>query len=545
MNRIRWYGPTVVLLLTAVVVMILGPSLTREIAHAHKSEELRLVRNELQGNGTLAELSASFRQVASVVRPSVVHIQTSVKGRRNVQGQGGRSPLDDPRWRWFFGPDGMPRGEQQQEDNNDNPAEDMSQFDVPQPSGTGSGWVFGEDGYIVTNNHVVTLGDRRTLADEIHIKFADGSRYEATVVGTDPKTDIAVLKVDGVKFHAAQRGADTVEQGDMVFAFGSPFQYDFSMSQGIVSAKGRDIGIIGADGYERFIQTDAAINPGNSGGPLTNIYGQVVGMNTLIASRTGAFNGLGFAIPVGLIERVANDIIDDGKVTRGYLGIAIADLDRRMAKSMGLESGNGVLVRYPMPGTPAEKAGIKTGDIITSVDGRPVRNTSDLRFLVADKRPGENLRIELFREGKSIEIDVAVAELPEDDQMASARGTGPTPQKPQTEDDLNDDDRELLLHIGFESVATFTPQMAEQLNVDHTPGVVVQRVRRNSAAWGGQFAPRTIITKVKNTTVATPADLAKVLRKLDLAGGVHVQVLTANPAGEGLVPGFRLLEFDR
>ena len=331
MHRIRWYGPSVMLLLTTLLVMATGPNVARQIAWAGTDAKIALVKQNLASKPSLAELSEAFREVAQAVAPSVVHIEVSVKdspARRRL-----KSFREEELFRRFFGPHRF-RGERDDSDDDTAPkddGEDYDRYNMPSEQSTGSGWVYDQDGHIITNHHVVEH------ADVITIRFQDGTHYEATVVGTDPKTDIAVVKVDTPQIHPATIADEVVEQGDIVFAFGSPFQFEFSMSQGIVSGKGRRLHILDRhQGYENFIQTDAAINPGNSGGPLTNIYGQVVGMNTAIATSTGYYNGLGFAIPVNMVTNVADQLISTGKVSRGYLGIYYCGYDTEAGQDVWL-----------------------------------------------------------------------------------------------------------------------------------------------------------------------------------------------------------------
>ena len=515
MNRIRWYGPTVALLIVALMVMLIGPGLTRNLAHVHKAEELRLVRNALDENGALAELSNAFQQVAEVVKPSVVSI--------TVMTRESQRPTRTPDLRRFFGPRMFPdpRREQPDDEPREND-EEMEKYNVPHATGAGSGWVFDRDGHIVTNNHVITGRDHTTLADEIVVSFADGSKHEATVVATDRKTDIAVLKIKGDSYHPARVAEKPVKQGEIVFAFGSPFRYDFSMSQGIVSAKGREIGILlSRQGYENFIQTDAAINPGNSGGPLTNIYGQVVGMNTLITSTTGAFNGLGFAIPADIIQDVVTQLIEKGQVSRGYLGISIKDLAPDMAKTYGY-TGKGVLVVEPKAGTPAEKAGIQSDDIITKVDGTPVEDTQHLRFMVAGKGPGATVELELFRDGKIVTKTVELAEAT--DEMLAAAGFGA-----EEPGDIPDQKEQLILRkLGLESVQTFTEDLAARMRVRFVAGVLVAEVRPGSAAYDAGLGPNTIITHVMRDKISSVAELTEALEKYTLTEGVRVRILVRN-----------------
>ncbi len=532
MNRIRWYGPTVVLLITLIVVMIAGPRMTQQLAHTYKSAELQLVRDDLRGNGTLADLSDSFRKVAQIVGPSVVHIQVSSKGRPRMLDQfKGLRPFHR-----FFSPDDG-------DDKNDGDDEGMEQFDVPMPAATGSGWVFSDDGYIVTNNHVITTDRRNSqVADKIEVRFDDGSKYDAVVVGRDPKTDIAVLKVDGGSFHKAKLTQSPPEQGGIVFAFGSPFGYKFSMSQGIVSATGREVGILRMErGYENFIQTDAAINRGNSGGPLANIYGEVIGMNTVIASSTGQSAGLGFAIPADQIRHVVEQLIEKGEVERGFLGIMIDTLDPKMARTFSFK-GKGVLVIEPLQDTPAAKSGIQTGDIITKVDGRKVASASDLRFLVADMRPGTKVKLEVYRGGKTFTKTIQLARLPDSDRIARAR------DDVEQEDDGEEQDegRKLLNKLGLTGVNTLTEETARKLRMPYVEGVIVNRVRFGSVARSNGINRRTIITHVMDDRVRSVADLTDALQRYDLSQGVRLQVKQPHPRDrEKLVPGFVLLELPK
>jgi len=528
MNRIRWYGPTIALLIVTLMVMLIGPGLTRELAHVHKAEQLRLVRNALDENNALAELSNAFQQVAEVVKPSVVSI--------TVKTRGSRRPTRGPNLRRPFGPRMFPDPWREQPRDEPKDDEEMEKYNVPHATGAGSGWVFDRDGHIVTNNHVITGRDHSTIADEIVVSFADGSKHEAKVVGTDRKTDIAVLKIKGDDYHPARVAKESVKQGEIVFAFGSPFRYDFSMSQGIVSAKGREIGILlRRQGYENFIQTDAAINPGNSGGPLTNIYGEVVGMNTLITSTTGAFNGLGFAIPADIIQDVVTQLIDKGQVSRGYLGISIMDLEPDMARTLGF-TGKGVLVKEPIPGTPGEKAGIQSEDIITKVDGTPVEDTQQLRFMVANKGPATKVELELFRDGKTITKTVELAEAT--DETLAAAGFGPDEPAP-----VPDDAEQLILRkLGLESVRTFTEDMAARMRVRFVPGVLVEEVRPASAAYDARVGPGTIITHVMRDKVRSVVELTDALEKYTLTDGVRVRILVRNRRTGKLTTSFVLLK---
>ena len=533
MNRIRWYGPTVALLIVALMVMLIGPRLTRGLAYERKAAEISYVRNALDQNNALAELSRAFADVAEVVKPSVVSI--TVLSRRDPS----RNSMRElpPGFREMIPPHMLPDQRRDRRDGN-NGDRDQERYNTPQPVGSGSGWVFDQQGHIVTNNHVVTEPPLHTTPfEEIRLRFADGSEHEATVIGMDPKTDIAVLKIEGDHYHAATLADKPVHQGEIVFAFGSPLRYEFSMSQGIVSAKGRTVGMLRMrEGYEDFIQTDAAINPGNSGGPLTNIYGQVVGMNTLIASASGnkSFSGLGFAIPADIIKNVVEQLVENGEVARGYLGISIDELSPKMARTYGFD-GKGVLVIEPQPGTPAAKAGIQADDIITSVNGQPVEHPSDLRLTISGLKPDTEVQLELFRDGKVLTKSVTLMRLP-DDPLAEG---GPATIDPPAE---AGEDPAILRKLGFQSVRTLTPELAEQEGVDYVEGVLVGSVRERSAAASVGLSANTIITHVVRDKVRSVEDLLKALDKYPPTDGVRLRVKVRNPRTRKMVTGIVLLE---
>ena len=532
MNRIRWYGPTLVLLITVLVVMIAGPQMVRRMAWAQTDANIKLAQNELKESDFLAQLSDSFRKVADSVKHSVVSIE--VLSRQDREG-----PRD--MFRRFFGPD-MPGQPGQRPDGNGNGNGDdegqYEEYDPARPFGNGSGWVYAHsDGehYIITNAHVIRK------ADKIRVRFVDGSKREATVVGTDPRTDVAVLKVEADGLHPAAVADKPPQQGDMVFAFGSPFRFDFSLSQGIVSAKGRQLGIIGPGGYENFIQTDAAINPGNSGGPLTNIYGEVVGMNTAIASRTGTYNGLGFAIPVQMVTDVADQIIEQGEVQRGYLGVYIEDIDEQKARTFGYDSGDGVLVVDPLPDSPAAKAGLKEGDIITQVEGEAVENADELRYKIAGYPPGTDVEVTVFRGGETMSKTITLAQLPERGQLSS-RGPGGGDSGDAGQPDESQEGVKTLRKLGLQAFQTFTQQMAGQLDAPHKPGVLVRRVRSGSTAATNGLSPGMIITRVMGQPVESVQQLVAEVEKHEPSQPLRLRIAQWNPDEEQYRERFVFLE---
>ena len=543
MSRIRWYGPTVVLLLTVLLVTILGPGVARQIAYNQTQARVQFVRESLVDSEFLAELSSSFRKVSNVVEPSVVAIRVLAKTSNDPHDLIRRMRPDLDLDEFFDQFQVQPNRRTQPRDDR------YDKYQPLTPIGSGSGWVYRHydpenpdeyQDYIITNNHVVRN------ADQIKVHFHDGAEYEAHVLNTDERTDVAVLTVDADNLVPAAIARENVEQGDIVFAFGSPLSFDFSMSQGIISATGRELGIIRVQGggYENFIQTDAMINPGNSGGPLTNIYGEVVGMNTAIAAGNGprmpgngTFVGLGFAIPVDMVIDIADRIIEDGSVRRGFMGIALPteDLDARMAHTFGFEDEAGVLVSDVNPGGPADKAGIKRGDIITQIDGTKTPTIALLRSLVAGYEPGEEVEVELFRNGKMMTVDVVLGEFP--NAGAAVRSM---PSKEGIAEDV--EGMSTLRKIGITGLQDFTQENAEQLGVDFQPGVMITSVRRHSIADAAQLSRGMLITDVMGTPVTTIEELTDAIAAHDATEGIRISVKTWNPGTKDYLSLFVILE---
>ncbi|RLB71203.1 MAG: serine protease, partial [Deltaproteobacteria bacterium] len=307
------------------------------------------------GLENLRETGKAFRSVAKQVGSAVVFIKVEKEVKQRGMGSDsfGGSPFNDELLRRFFG---QP------------PQQKRSPHQTPKhnAAGQGSGFIVSSDGYIMTNNHVVAD------ADKVTVQLLDGSEYEAKIIGTDPPTDVALIKIDvDEKLPALKLGdSDQLEVGDWVLAFGNPFGLSHTLTAGIVSAKGRSG--MGLSDYENFIQTDAAINPGNSGGPLVNLDGEVVGMNTAIYSRSGGYMGIGFAIPINMAKNIRQQLIQDGGVTRGRLGVYIQDLNKDLAESFGINQHEGILVAQVLEDSPAEKAGVQQGDVILKLDGEKV-----------------------------------------------------------------------------------------------------------------------------------------------------------------------------
>jgi serine protease Do len=379
---------------TLAALALLAGGATWAVAEAKHNEQAKPSVN-ITVDSTLLPRAAdgvlSFNPIVKRVLPSVVKVVT--RERAKAMAADGFSPLDDPSFRQFFGPlFNMPGGQRRT----------MRQ---PPQMGLGSGVIVSPDGYILTNNHVVDD------ADKVRVTLPDGREMTAKVIGTDKKSDIAVIKIDATNLPAITfSNSDDVLVGDRVLAIGNPFGIGQTVTSGIVSATGRS-GDLGID-YEDFIQTDAAINPGNSGGALVDMQGRLIGLNTAILSRSGGFQGIGFAIPSNLARHVVDSLVSTGRVVRGYLGVNIQDINPDLADEFHLKSTIGTVVTDVLPDSPASKAGLKNNDVIVAYDGKPVKDTRSLRFAVAATEPGGEAKIDLLRDGKNESITVKVGELP-------------------------------------------------------------------------------------------------------------------------------------
>jgi len=337
-----------------------------------------------------------FTELVELVGPSVVNIRTLEKVKANAQGGTGSDEEMQELFRKFFGVP-MPNAPRQ----NPRPNKPQSSEEPAQPKGVGSGFVLSSDGYIMTNAHVVEG------ADEVLVTLTDKREFKARIVGADKRTDVAVVKIQATGLPAIKVGdVSRLKVGEWVMAIGSPFGLENSVTAGIVSAKQRDTG-----DYLPFIQTDVAINPGNSGGPLINMRGEVVGINSQIYSRSGGFMGISFAIPMDEAIRVSDQLRQNGHVTRGRIGVQIGDVTKEVAESIGLGIVQGAFVRSIESGSPADKAGLEPGDIITRFDGKPIEKATDLPRLVGNTKPGTRSNLVVFRRGASKDLAVTIAEL--------------------------------------------------------------------------------------------------------------------------------------
>lgn len=464
------------------------PSAMTQLAYAVERGKAQAATEQL---ATANDLSGAFKYVAKSLRPSVVSVSSikrSDRQRPEIRRFGGPQQMPDE-LRRFFGDDFF----------------DRFSFDLPTPPrgfeqrGLGTGVIVSDDGYILTNNHVVEG------ADEVNVTLSDEREFRADLVGTDEPTDLAVLKIEAKDLVAAKLGdSGELETGDWVLAIGSPFGLDQTVTAGIVSATGRaNVGI--AD-YEDFIQTDAAINPGNSGGPLVNLKGEVVGINTAIASRTGGNMGVGFAIPADMAESVMRDLIDYGHMERGYLGAMIQDLDDGLAASFGYEGTKGVLIGDVAPDGPAAKAGLKSGDIVVEFNGRRVDDANELRHVVAATEPGAGVKIRVFRDGGEETLRVQIGQL--ESSMVSTGGGGAS-----------------RTDLGM-SVQTLTPETARQHGFEtDDKGILVTEVQPGSAAASVGLRPGDLVVSVGGKSVEDVAGFRDALEDENVEEGVRMQVM--------------------
>lgn len=423
------------------------------------------------------QLGKAYAAVAAHIKPAVV----SVYSEKMVQMQEFPFPFEDKFFEQFFG--------------NSAPHQPR-QYSVPQ-RGMGSGMILDQEGHILTNYHVVSD------VDEIKVQLADKRNFNAKVIGSDPKTDIAIIKITGEIPHNlpnVQLGdSDLLEDGHLVMAIGAPFGLTQTVTHGIISAKGRsDVGIAA---YEDFLQTDAPINPGNSGGPLVNMHGEVIGMNSAIATGgaqlggEGQSSGVGFAIPSNMIKALLPTLIKGGKIIRGMLGVIIQDLDEDLAKNFHVPNNKGALVSQVAKDSPAEKAGIKNGDVIIKYGDIEVSGTRQLRNLVAATPPGNSVKLKVIRNGTERVMSVTIAKV-------TAETTEFSSSKNNTMNQLD--------NIGL-SVSPLTPELAQQFNLQEETGILISGVAEGSAASAANLQVGDIILEANREPVSSIEDLQKIL----------------------------------
>lgn len=418
----------------AGLIIGLGISSNMELHSKAFTEEPRISKEAID---ILSRTGQAMAEVTAAVKPAVVNISST----RTIKMHGSSPFFDDPMFRRFFG-------------------DEYGKFNIPKEhkqSGLGSGVIVDKDGYILTNNHVIKG------ADEIKVKLSDKREFKGKVVGTDTKTDLAVIKIDSNHLPVVKWGdSDRLKVGETVIAIGNPYGLTQTVTSGIVSATGRaNVGI--AD-YEDFIQTDAAINPGNSGGALVNVKGELVGINTAIFSTSGGYQGIGFSIPSNMARVVMENLIKKGKVIRGWLGVSIQPVTPELAKQFNLRDDKGVLIGDVVEDSPAEKAGIQRGDVITEYDGREATDPTNLRNMVANTAPNKEVTIKLIREESAKTIKVVIAELPSDMQKQAVAVDN---------------------KIKGVYVQDITPEMRKSLNIPkRISGVIVSDIESGSPAEG-------------------------------------------------------------
>lgn len=429
------------------------------------------------GLESLRESGKAFRSVAKQVSPAVVFIQVEKAVEQPSMGSNpfGEHPFSDEFFKRFFGQPNSKQAPQRKQKR--------------QSMGQGSGFIISADGYIMTNNHVV--GD----ADKVTVRLLDGREFVATTIGTDPPTDVALIKIDadGQLPFLKLGNSDKMEVGDWVLAFGNPFGLSHSLTAGIVSAKGRSG--IGLTDYENFIQTDAAINPGNSGGPLVNLDSEVIGMNTAIFSRSGGYMGIGFAIPINMVKNIREQLVEHGRVTRGRLGVYIQELTQDLAESFDIKQTKGILVAQVIEDSPAEKAGLKQGDVILKLNGKRVDKVAKFRNTVALTRPGSEIELTVLRNGKKKEVKATIGSLETDDQG-----------KPISVDKLP--------KLGM-SLQKLSEELAEQFGYQEAKGVLVTGVEADSIAERAGIKRGDLIEEVNRTEVSEPTQVKKLIKESD------------------------------
>ena len=490
-KTLKTWTPLIVMLLLVGGAYVYGPQLAGRIAYGIERGKNQAARSELARLSQRDTLSKLFRAVAKAVKPAVVELRVTKRVRE---------PDADEFLRRFFEERGLPVP--QQFPRGDEGGEQPERF--RSMHGLGSGVIVdAENGYILTNYHVVGT------ADEVEVVLADNRTFETEWVRSDPQTDVAILKIKPDNLIAAPLGdSEAMEVGDWVLAIGSPRGFSQTVTAGIISAKGRTTG---GRGYENFLQSDAAINKGNSGGPLVNMRGEVIGINNSIASYSGGNEGIGFAVPARMARQVMEQLIQSGKVTRGFLGVVIQDVDESLARSFKLPHTRGALVSQIAPGSPAEAAKMQVGDFIVEVDGRTVTSVNSLRNAVAEVKPGRTVPVKVLREGKAKVVKVKIVEQPA--EMVAGFGGVPRPSQ-------SDSDR-----YGLE-VATLTRELAARYGFERSVGgVIVTAVDAGSDAAEQGLTVGMVITRVQGKDVRTAEQFTVALKGEDADAGVRLRVV--------------------
>lgn len=428
----------------------------------------------------LKQTSAAFNSVAEAGIPAIVNISTVKK----IKQQSFANPFfDDPFFRRFF----------------DIPEQNPGNGQKFKQQAVGSGVIVSDKGYILTNNHVVEG------ADEITVTLSDKREFKAEVIGKDPKTDIAVLKIKGDKLPVVKMGnSDQLKVGDWAIAIGSPFGLSKSVTVGIISAKGRSN--VGITDYENFIQTDAAINPGNSGGALMNIDGEVIGINTAIFSKSGGYMGIGFAIPINMAKKIMDDLINTGKVVPGWLGVSIQAITEDLQKQFNLPNQNGALVSEVTKGSPAAKAGIKRGDIILKYNNSEIEDFNQLRALVSQTPTNQSVDIELMRNGKRVNVTATIKANANSDKLSDSETGG---------------------KLGF-TVEDISGKLQKQFGLPDQDGVVITKVNPDSAAENAGLKAGDQILEINQAPINSVSDFENLMKQLEKQDSILLLIRRQN-----------------
>lgn len=495
----RKYGFLIIGIFIGAVVVGPGPALMGEtgwwqrFTNRHTKGETEPQKPLVEPHADVLKLQDSFAQVAEAVKPAVVNI-AAVQITR-VQSDPHEFFFGDPNefFYRYFGQEPQPRYREYRRE------------------GTGSGVIIDPEGYILTNNHVVQE------AQQLTVTLADGKSFKGSVVGTDPRSDMAVIRIKGPNpFPYVPLGdSSKVRIGDWVLAVGSPFGLEQTVTAGIVSAIRQSLTIEGKS-FSNLLQTDAAINRGNSGGPLVNLRGEVVGINTAIYAPTGVFSGIGFAIPVNKAKSVLADLIEKGYVERSWIGVEIAKLDDVLADQFGLPSADGALVNNVLPNAPADKAGLKRGDVIIEFDGKKVTTVESLQDIVAQTPPGKAVVVKIFRGGDQRTLKLKTALMP--GQSKKTDGDKSPPEKPE---------RVEWLGAFFSDLTDALRQRygLEEKTGEDLSGAVVIEVPPTSVAAEAGLREGDLVKSINRMPVQAAADLEKVSKKVSLKDGVVLDVL--------------------
>jgi len=453
--------------LCGVLFTLLGPSALAAIDSASPP---------VQEDLSYRAFSNPFIQASKKASPGVVSIkvQISKSSTEDIM-----EPFSDDFWNYFFGTPGNPNTQKPQK---------------RQEYALGSGFIVTEDGYILTNSHMVEE------ATKISVQLPDGREFLAKKIGSDPSTDIALIKIESKDLpYLTLADSSKVEIGEWVLAIGNPLGLQTTVTAGVISAKGRsdlDITLV-----EEFFQTDAAINKGNSGGPLVTLNGDVVGMNTAIVSNTGGYMGISFAISSNLLKEVMNELRTTGKLDRGFLGVSLQPIDNDLALALGLEKPKGALIADVLPNGPADKAGMKSGDVITKVNGVEIETAGVLKKSISLMRPGQKVSLTLLRSGKPVEVEATIGSYPQDGKagMDAAHSFG-----------MN--------------VEPLTPELAKRFELTTTAGLLVVQIDPNGSAYAAGIRPGNVIVAVNGNSVSSFEEFSKICSSVEKGKKVLLQV---------------------